>query len=107
MHIPDQRSYAFHLKAAELLLEKPERINEVYAVLNNWLCFEGTQSHGWANEWLKLIQGMPVPEIAKLIVEKNEKMDFYRKSSPFAGLLSDEQRKEILLTYRYYYGSSG
>ena len=101
LHIPDLRSYAFHKRAAQILLENPERINEVYDVLNNWLTLEGTQAQGWANEWLKLIEGKTVVEVANLIVQQDEKMDFFRKSSPFAALLTDEQRQEIIHMYRY------
>lgn len=100
-HIPDLRTYAFHQKAADILREEPERLGEIYGVLSNWLEMEGTQAEGWALQWQKLIEGLSAQEVADLICVKGERMDFYRKSSPFACLLSDAERMEIITTFRY------
>ena len=55
-----------------------------------------TQAEGWANKWLELIEGLSPSEMAEFICKEGEEMDFYRKSSPFASLLSDEERMEII-----------
>lgn len=102
-HIPDKRTYAFHLKAAEILLTHPERLNEVHDTLNNWTSLDGTQAQGWAIKWIALIDGLNASEVAKLITQKNEQMDFFRKSSPFAGVLSEEERLSILQKHRFNY----
>jgi len=102
-HVPDQRTLAFHQKAAEILLEHPERLNDVHETLYNWGKLEGTQAQGWALKWLELINGLTVSEVAKLIVEESEQADFIRKSSPFAGLLSEEERMTIIKKYKYNY----
>lgn len=100
-HIPDLRTYAFHEKAAEILRAHPERIVEVHAVLNHWLGMPGTQAEGWAGKWQQLIDGLSTLEIADLICKQGEEMDFYRKSSPFACLLSEAERLEIIRRFQY------
>lgn len=102
-HIPDQRTYAFHQKAAEILLANPERIDEIYKILNHWSSMEGTQAQSWAIKWLDTIRGLPVEKVAALIVRQDEQMDFFRKSSPFAGLLSEDERTAILRRYKFSY----
>lgn len=104
MHIPDLRTYAFHQKAAEILVADPERIKEVHQILENWLAKEGTQAEGWAQFWLEKMDGLSVQEIADLICLKDEKMDFYRKSSPFSCLLSEYDRLNILQRYKFDHG---
>ncbi|TQV81388.1 hypothetical protein FKG94_09130 [Exilibacterium tricleocarpae] len=102
-HIPDQRTYAFHLKASEILREKPERMDEVRSVLDHWRAMTGTQAEGWAEKWQALIKDLEVSEIADLICNSGEEMDFYRKSSPFACLLSDAERMEIIQRIKFDY----
>lgn len=62
-----------------------------------------TQAEGWAGKWQVLIDGLSISQIAELICQEGEKMDFYRKSSPFACFLSDGQRLEIIRKYKYDY----
>lgn len=100
-HIPDLRTYAFHEKAAEILSANPERLAEVTAILDHWEKLEGSQAQGWALKWKELIGGLSVPEISELIVRQDEQMDFYRKSSPFACLLSDDDRISIIRKYKF------
>ncbi|WP_018274669.1 hypothetical protein WKI13_10460 [Teredinibacter turnerae] len=101
--IPSQRSYAFHQKAAEILRSSPDQINEVNEVLHHWLTMHGTQAEGWAEKWQDLIKDLNAEEIADLICKQGEEMDFYRKSSPFACLLSDEQCMGIIRRFKYDY----
>ncbi|WP_339074918.1 hypothetical protein [Teredinibacter turnerae] len=100
-HIPDKRTYAFHEKAAEILRGSPERLSEVDDVLRHWRSMPGTQAEGWAEKWQALIADLAADEVAGLICKEGEEMDFYRKSSPFACLLSDEERMEIIRRFKY------
>lgn len=100
-HIPDQRSLAFHKKASEILLESPSRYQEVLKTLENWISQEGTQAQAWAQEWQSFLDGLTVEEVANLITLEDEKMDFYRKSSPFSCLLTEDQRLEIIKRIKY------
>lgn len=103
IHIPDLRTYAYHQRAAEILLESPERLNDIYVILNHWAEMEGTDAHVWAIKWIELINGMDATQVAELIVQKGENFDYYRKSSPFAGLLTEQERLKILNTYKFNY----
>jgi hypothetical protein len=100
-HIPDLRTHAFHQKAASILRAQPERLKEVQEVLSHWLTMPGTQAEGWALKWQEMIEGLSVAQIAELICKEGEEMDFYRKSSPFACLLSSEERMEIIRRFKY------
>lgn len=102
-HIPDQRTFAFHQKAAEILRASPERLNEINDVVLHWLTMFGTQAEGWAEKWQELIDGLSATEVAELICKEGEEMDYFRKSSPFACLLSDEERMEIIRRFKYDY----
>jgi len=102
-HIPDQRTYAFHQKAAEILRKHPERLKDVHDVLAHWRTLAGTQAEAWAEKWQQLIEHLEVEDIAEFICKEGEEMDFYRKSSPFSCLLSDKERMEILVRFKYDY----
>ena len=102
-HIPDQRTLAFHRKAAEILDQYPERLADVHLVLDNWLKQENTQAGEWAKRWKQLIHGLNAKEVAKLILDEGEQADFYRKSSPFSTLLSESDRLEIINRYKFKY----
>ena len=102
-HIPDQRTIAFHQKAADILIQHPERLADIHQVLDNWLKLEDTQAEEWAKKWKQIIDGLSAKEVAKLILEEGELADFYRKSSPFPTLLSESDRLEIINKYRFEY----
>jgi len=103
IHIPDLRTYAYHKRASEILLEKPERLEEIYEILNNWATMQDTQAQGWAVTWLTFIEGLDAAQVSELIIQKGETFDFFRKSSPFAALLTEEERHNIINTYKYNY----
>ncbi|GLS26022.1 hypothetical protein [Marinibactrum halimedae] len=100
-HIPDLRTYAYHQKAAEILKKEPGRLIEIYEILEHWRTLSGSQAEGWAEKWQGLIRDLSASQVADLICKKSEEMDFNRKSSPFACLLSDEERLEILHRFKY------
>ena len=100
-HVPDLRSYAYHERAAEILLNDPRRLDDVYRILNHWAGLYGTQAQEWAAVWLSKIEGLSAQEVSELIVEQGELADYLRKSSPFPALLSEQERLEILERYRY------
>lgn len=102
-HIPDLRTYAYHQKAAEILKAQPERLDEVYNALHHWQTLDDEQLLYWVEQWLNLLDGLDAVQISELIVEKGQTMDLLRKSSPFATLLTEEQRIEIIHTHEYDY----
>ena len=49
----------------------------------------------YADEWERVLR-QPVPEIRRTIVEESQTGDDLRQSSPFAGMLSEPERQQIL-----------
>jgi hypothetical protein len=47
-------------------------------------------------EWRTILTTRPVSEIISLLGEKSENANRLRQSSPFAGVLTEEERLEIL-----------
>jgi hypothetical protein len=66
----------------------------------------GTQAEDWSEKWQKSIGGLSATEIADLICKEGEETDLYRKSSPFACLLSEDERLEIIRGVKYDYEQS-
>lgn len=53
----------------------------------------------WIAEWRNILQ-QPWPAIAALITEQSENAVRLRQSSPFAGVLTDEERRRIYAAFR-------
>lgn len=83
------------------IVANPERLDEVTATLDHWEKLEGSQAQGRELKWKEQISGLSVSEISELIVRQDEQMDFYRKSTPFACLLSDDDRILIIHKYKF------
>lgn len=49
----------------------------------------------WANEWDRIL-AMPIPQIAKAIGSDTDQARALRQSSPFAGALTDQERRRIV-----------
>ncbi len=56
-----------------------------------WLLSDGPEHEVYARRWLDLLS-RPVDEIAVALVEDSQPMRDLRQVSPFAGVLSDEER---------------
>jgi hypothetical protein len=84
------RSIALHRLVAErldddLLLKARERVA-------GWLAVDGPVDHRWARQWQSLL-GLPAPELRRRLVEDSEEMRDLRQSTPFAGVVSEDERK--------------
>jgi hypothetical protein len=56
---------------------------------------EGRIHPRWADEWDQVL-GQPFDQIATVIGEDSQSAADLRQSSPFAGTLSDHERRQIL-----------
>jgi hypothetical protein len=107
---PEQSTYSSHrlLEARSLAMHaviarKIERDPTLFRIPQNnierwnkrWL--EGAPS--WLHEWQELLK-KPWPSIAALITEPSERAARLRQSSPFAGVLSNEERRRIYAAFR-------
>lgn len=94
----DFLNLAYHREVAARLLANPEAVLErARNNLQRWLaayqprepdarCFE---------EWQHLLESRTVPELIAIITEESDEGQRLRSSTPFAGVLSLEERKEL------------
>lgn len=97
----DKLALAYHRAIAARLLADPD---EVLAVardnLRRWLkVHEGTGAAYALEEWLTLLDTKTVPELISIITEDSDEGQRLRSSTPFAGVLPEEERKEIFARY--------
>lgn len=85
------RRLALHEAVADAIRRDPSAIEHALSNLARW---ETTVSGSWIEEWRALLRG-PREALLALIVERSERADRLRRSSPFAGVLSDEERLRI------------
>jgi hypothetical protein len=50
-------------------------------------------------EWKEILRSEPLEQVLSLLEEDSERPDRLRQSSPFAGILSPEERMEIMRAY--------
>ena len=86
------RNLAYH-RAVARKLRKP-MVEEARHVLYRWREGGKINEH-YARRWEKVLD-QPVPEIRKAIVKESAEADDLRQNSPFAGQLSEAERRRIL-----------
>ena len=87
----ERRSLAYH-RALAKQLRRP-MADEALRVLWTWR-EQGRIADRYADEWEDLLQ-RPVREIARVIGEDSQRGRDLRQNSPFAGLLSEAERRRI------------
>jgi hypothetical protein len=50
-------------------------------------------------EWRRILDSTPLPEVVALLRSSSDEAARLRQSSPFAGLLTTEERRAILSVY--------
>jgi hypothetical protein len=88
----DLRALAYHRAVAKRL--SPAVIDAARRRLDRWRK-EGRIHPRWADEWDQVL-GQPFDQIATVIGEDSQSAADLRQSSPFAGTLSDHERRQIL-----------
>lgn len=89
---PELRGLAYHRAIAERL--NHEVVEEAHYRMLKWL-EEGALQEGYAAAWLELLEA-PIPAIRKAITEDDQRGRDLRQNSPFAGVLSERERRRIL-----------
>jgi hypothetical protein len=93
----DERSRALHAKVAEKLRERPSLLTVAEDNLGRW---ERLRERDPAvEEWKTLLETTPLPELLRLLTEESENADRLRQSSPFAGILTEEERTAVFRHY--------
>lgn len=97
--ILDARSLAMHCKIAMKISRAPELLETAKANLERWSAKSDESQPQHLREWQEILD-RPWPEIAELITNMGEDATRLRSSSPFAGVLTAEERDQIYAAFR-------
>lgn len=89
----DRRSLALHEAVAAKIEARPELVEVARGNLTRWL---RTHPAAALLEWQRLLDETPLPQLVALLRSQGERPARLRQSSPFAGLLTPEERQSIL-----------
>ena len=89
----DERSLALHQLIAAKVLADPALLDKARDNLRRWQQMEGSPKPALA-EWEQILSGS-TDQIAQFLTERSERATRLRQSSPFAGVLSETERKAI------------
>lgn len=94
----DQLALVYHREIAARLMASPaEVIGLARENLNRWIqVHAGTGTVYALKEWQTLLDTKTVPELVAIMTEDSDEGQRLRQSTPFAGVLSDHERKEIM-----------
>ncbi|MCI0660813.1 MAG: hypothetical protein L0220_07040 [Acidobacteria bacterium] len=90
---------AFHLAvAARLVLSQQSVLAQANDNLKRWLEVHalGSDPAQSLKEWQELIDRCNTDELIRIMTEDSDEGQRLRQSSPFAGILSDQEREELI-----------
>ncbi len=87
----------YHREVAARLLANPEAVlSKARSNLQRWAnVHEGTGSAAALTEWQMLLDTRTIPELVAIITADSDEGQRLRQSTPFTGLLSEAERKEL------------
>jgi len=97
--ILDARSLAMHCKIAQKISLDSKLLEIAKRNLARWDKKSSGQKPGYLQEWRDILD-RPWLEIAEIITSMNEESTRLRSSSPFAGVLDDQERQRIYAAFR-------
>ena len=97
--ILDARSLAMHCKIAQKISRDPELLDKAKANLKRWSAKSRDPKPEHLREWQEILE-RPWPEITELITRMSEDATRLRSSSPFAGVLTANERDQIYAAFR-------
>ena len=92
--IIEARSLAMHCLIARKIAADPALLDVARRNLEKWSARYGDSPPAALEEW-RAILGRPWPEIAALITDPGESATRLRQSSPFAGALTQAERRRV------------
>lgn len=92
----DERSLALHVRVAAKLAADPTLLDSARANVERWL---QTAPSAPLLEWRQVLETTPLTELIDLLQSSTERAAWLRQSSPFAGLLTPQERLAILREY--------
>jgi hypothetical protein len=97
--ILDARSLAMHCKITQKILRDPDLLDKARENLERWSAKSADPLPQYLHEWQEILN-RPWPEIAEIITSMSEDATRLRSSSPFAGILTAEERDQIYEAFR-------
>jgi hypothetical protein len=94
----DERSLALHRLVAEKISADPALLDKARANVRRWQAASGEPSLA-LSEWEHILDAAPVDEVVALLIERSERATRLRQSSPFAGILTEAERRTIYESY--------
>jgi hypothetical protein len=95
----EARSLAMHAVIAQKIERDPRLLDVPRDNLKRWSARWENEAPAWYAEWCGIMD-RSWPEIAAIITEPSEEGARLRQSSPFAGVLSAEERRRIYEAFR-------
>jgi hypothetical protein len=95
----EARSLAMHAVVARKIDRDPTLLAIPQNNIKRWSARWKDDAPAWFYEWQSLLK-QPWQHIAALITEPSERAARLRQSSPFAGVLSNEERRRIYEAFR-------
>lgn len=95
----DKRSIALHKAVARKLRSNPKLWNIPRNNLIKWKKMKGYLPPALI-EWERILNGYPEDQILSLLESNSEDATRLRSSSPFTGILAEDERKVIFERYR-------
>ncbi len=94
----DQRSLMLHRFVADKMRRDPTLFSVAKATLTRWRATGGAASQPYLAQWQALVdEGMEA--CLRQAVEESQRGDALRQSSPFSGILSNQERFALLKTW--------
>jgi hypothetical protein len=90
--VAELQALAYHRLVAERLDE--DVVDNARRRLARWRS-EGRLDPRWAEEWERVLE-LPLPRIAKTISADTKRARELRQTSPFAGVLTEQERRQLL-----------
>ena len=95
----EARSLAMHALIARKIELNPTLLAIAHRNIERWSAQRRDGSPAWLEEWREVLK-QPWQYVAALITEPSEHGARVRQSSPFAGVLTNEERWRIYETFR-------
>jgi hypothetical protein len=91
--LSEERSIAYHRVIAERMLRQPEIREKALQRVQTWMA-SGGEPPFYAQKWAEILTG-DLSSIASFLTDRSELAFELRQSSPFAGVLTPEERWRI------------
>ena len=95
----EARSLAMHAVIAAKLMRDPDLLAKPRDNIKRWSGRFGKNPPRWIGQWRSIL-ALSYREIAALMTEPSEEAARLRQSSPFAGLLTTQERRRIYEAFR-------